>query len=86
MTERVVAGSGPRTAVVTGGSRGLGRAIAERLLADGHRVCVLDVEPDPECGFDWRACDVTDPDALQRAIDDVVPGTGASTCWSTTPV
>ena len=72
MTERVVAGSDPRTVVVTGGSRGLGRAIAERLLADGHRVCVLDVEPDPECGFEWSACDVTDPDALQRAIDDVV--------------
>ena len=77
MTERVVAGSGPRIAVVTGGSRGLGRAIAERLLADGHRVCVLDVEPDPECGFDWRACDVTDPDALQSAIDDVVARHGS---------
>ena len=50
--------------------------IAERLLADGHRVCVLDVEPDPECGFDWRACDVTDPDALQSAIDDVVARPG----------
>ena len=72
MTEQVVAGSDPRTVVVTGGSRGLGRAIAERLLTDGHRVCVLDVEPDPECGFEWIACDVTDPDALQRAIDDVV--------------
>jgi NAD(P)-dependent dehydrogenase (short-subunit alcohol dehydrogenase family) len=41
-------GSTPRTAVVTGGARGLGRAIAERLLADGHRVTVLDVTPPEE--------------------------------------
>src|SRR5690625_187059 len=30
----------PRTVVVTGGNRGIGYAIAERMLADGHRVAV----------------------------------------------
>jgi NAD(P)-dependent dehydrogenase (short-subunit alcohol dehydrogenase family) len=54
-----------------------GGAIAERLLADGHQVCVLDVEPDPGCGFDSHACDVTDPDALQSAIDEVVARYGS---------
>lgn len=29
-----------RTALVTGGSRGIGRAVAEELLRAGHRVCI----------------------------------------------
>jgi len=31
-------------AVVTGGARGIGLAIAERFLADGHRVALLDID------------------------------------------
>lgn len=32
-----------RVAVVTGGAGGIGREIARRLLADGHRVAILDI-------------------------------------------
>jgi NAD(P)-dependent dehydrogenase (short-subunit alcohol dehydrogenase family) len=61
---------------VTGGSKGLGRAIAERLLADGHRVAVLDITaPDRPVG-NWVKCDVTDQDAVQEAVDGVVERSG----------
>jgi 2-hydroxycyclohexanecarboxyl-CoA dehydrogenase len=40
-------GSGvSRVAVVTGGGSGMGRAICRRLVADGHRIAVLDVNSD----------------------------------------
>jgi len=34
-----------RTAVVTGGARGNGRAIAERLLDSGTKISLWDVDP-----------------------------------------
>ncbi|MGY2079829.1 SDR family NAD(P)-dependent oxidoreductase [Modestobacter sp. SYSU DS0657] len=58
------------TAVVTGGARGLGAAIATRLRADGHAVAVLDVvaPDDPELAAAWTECDVTEPDQLEAAM------------------
>lgn len=68
---------GPRTSVVTGGGRGLGRAVAERLLRDGHRVTVLDLDPgEPLPGLRLLTCDVTDPDATTAAVAHVVEEDG----------
>jgi NAD(P)-dependent dehydrogenase (short-subunit alcohol dehydrogenase family) len=53
-----------RIAVVTGGTRGIGRAIALRLEADGYRVVVAARHPPEGSGEDIRACDVTDAVAV----------------------
>ncbi len=35
-----------RVGIITGGARGVGQAIAERLLRDGASVCLWDIDPD----------------------------------------
>jgi 2-hydroxycyclohexanecarboxyl-CoA dehydrogenase len=55
-----------KTAVVTGGASGIGRAIAERLRGDGFRVAVLDLSPTDD-GF-GHVADVTDRAQVDAAI------------------
>ncbi|GAA3442661.1 SDR family NAD(P)-dependent oxidoreductase [Planomonospora venezuelensis] len=57
-----------RTAIITGGVSGLGKATAIRLEADGVKVITLDVAD----GADL-VVDVTDADAVQAAATDVGP-------------
>jgi 3-oxoacyl-[acyl-carrier protein] reductase len=70
-----------KTAVVTGGARGIGATLAERLALEGFRVFVVDIEPDgaarlPE-GVEVRRLDVTDVEAVSELMAAVVAESGA---------
>ena len=57
-------------AIVTGGSAGIGRAIAERLLAAGHEVLSLDLQPSP-LGVRHVRVDLTDAQATRQAAAEI---------------
>ena len=69
-----------RSVLVTGGNRGIGRAIAERLLADGHKVAVTTRATSsgsaPE-GALVVECDITDSDSIDAAFSTVEDAHGA---------
>ena len=60
-----------RTVLVTGGNRGIGRAIAEEFIAQGHRVAVTARSGDGPTGSLTVRADVTDAAALDAAFSEV---------------
>ncbi|MGW8483661.1 3-oxoacyl-ACP reductase FabG [Microbacterium sp. NPDC055903] len=60
-----------RVVLVTGGNRGIGRAIAERFLRDGYRVAVTARSGEGPVGALTVRADVTDAAAVDAAFTEV---------------
>ncbi len=70
----------PRTVAVTGGTRGIGRAVAERFLQQGERVAVCARslrDPDLPGGVVSCRADVRRRDDLRRFVDTVLSQWGS---------
>jgi len=56
------------TAIVTGGSAGIGLAVVRELLERGYEVVSLDLKPNPEKRVRHIGVDLTDREATERAV------------------
>ena len=64
-----------RTAVITGGARGIGRAIADAFIREGANVHIIDIQPG-----DWFVGDVSRKEDLERFAADVIGKSGRVDC------
>lgn len=79
-----------RTAIVTGGARGIGAAVSERLAADGMKVAVIDLNETAASEVVARitdaggeaiavSADITDETASEKAVAEVAEKLGPPT-------
>jgi 3-oxoacyl-[acyl-carrier protein] reductase len=60
-----------RSVLVTGGNRGIGRAIAQGFADAGDSVAVTYRSGEPPEGFCAVRCDVTDPESVEAAFKEI---------------
>jgi 3-oxoacyl-[acyl-carrier protein] reductase len=60
-----------RSVLVTGGNRGIGRAIAEAFRKAGDDVAITYRSGEPPEGYLAVRCDITDPDQVEAAFSEV---------------
>ena len=72
-----------KTAIVTGGTSGLGLAAAQRLAGKGLRVYALSRHGAPVPGVTSLACDITDADAVERTVAAIEAEAGRHAVCST---
>ncbi len=60
-----------RSVLVTGGNRGIGRAIAQAFVEDGDQVAITYRSGEPPAGFLAIRCDVTNPDDVEAAFTQI---------------
>jgi 3-oxoacyl-[acyl-carrier protein] reductase len=65
-----------RSVLVTGGNRGIGRAIAEAFAKNGDEVAITYRSGEPPEGFLAVRCDVTDPESVEAAFGEVEAAQG----------
>jgi glucose 1-dehydrogenase len=66
-----------KVAIVTGGARGIGLAIARRFIAEGAHVAIADIAPDPGIGAEFHHCDVSNSNAVHATVKAVLKAHGA---------
>jgi 3-oxoacyl-[acyl-carrier protein] reductase len=65
-----------RSVLVTGGNRGIGLAIATAFAQAGDEVAVTYRSGEPPSGFLGVKCDVTDPDQVSAAFEEIEAAQG----------
>ncbi|MBR3334836.1 MAG: SDR family oxidoreductase [Clostridia bacterium] len=64
-----------KTAVITGGAHGIGKAVADAFIREGARVHIIDKQPGG-----WFVGDISDKGTLERFAEEVIRKSGRVDC------